>query len=67
MKNYQAQTPQNLVLTKILQDFGKTSTPLDRDPLNRDPPGQETLWTEPPRTETPLDRDPPCEQNHRQV
>ena len=27
MKNYQAQTPQNLVLTQILQNFEKTSTP----------------------------------------
>ena len=28
MKNYQAHTPQNLKLTKILQNFRKTSTPL---------------------------------------
>ena len=29
MKNYRAQTPQNLALTKILQKFRKTSTPLE--------------------------------------
>ena len=28
MKNYRAQTPQNLALTKILHKFRKTSTPL---------------------------------------
>ena len=28
MKNYRAQTPQNLALTEILQNFRKTSTPL---------------------------------------
>ena len=28
MKNYLAQTPQNLAVTKILQKFRKTSTPL---------------------------------------
>ena len=29
MKNYRAQTPQNLALTKILQKFRKTSAPLE--------------------------------------
>ena len=29
MKNYQEQTPQKLSLTKILQNFGKTSTTLE--------------------------------------
>ena len=30
MKNYRAQTPENLALTKILQNSRKTSTPLER-------------------------------------
>ena len=30
MKNYRAQTPQNLALSKILQNFRKTSTPLKK-------------------------------------
>ena len=30
----------------------------NRDPLDRDPPGQRPSWTESPWTETPLDRDP---------
>ena len=47
-----------------------TMTPSDRDPLDRDPPGQRLLpdrdppdrdppGQRPPWTETPLDRDPP--------
>ena len=30
IKNYQAQIPQNLALTKILRNFGKTSIPLKK-------------------------------------